>query len=65
MDKRYWTFNQFKMTREKINPVSAFYGKQLKDKRPLICQYIDALVMFLVNEDKGYTINDLNFTNLG
>ena len=59
----YWTFNQFKMTREKINPVSAFYGKQLKDNRPLICQYIDALVTFLVIEDQDYAV-DLDFSNM-
>lgn len=64
MDKRYWTFEEFKATREKINPVSIWFGKQPRDKRPLICQYIDALVMFLALEDREYT-GSLDFTNLG
>ena len=61
---KYWTFEQFKQTREKINKVSAWWGKKPKDNRPVISQYIDSLINSLANEKTTYQIGNLDFANL-
>lgn len=60
----YWTFDQFKATREKINPVSAFWGKKPKDSRSLVYQYIDAKVSHLANESTTYQVSNLDFAGM-
>jgi hypothetical protein len=60
----YWTLEEYKQTREKINPVSKWWGKSRKDKRPKLLSYIDDMVRFLVKESENIADFDLGFDNL-
>lgn len=62
----YWTLQQYKETREKINPVSKWWGKKSiteKDSRPLICQCIDSMVKSLISQVGEIDLDDLGFAD--
>jgi len=54
----YWKLDEYKKTREKINPVSKYWGKSKKDKRPALLSCVDNIVRFLVRESEIIDIDE-------